>query len=72
MTSHYKHQDLTKQHVLNLLQHYKSLIPKTDKYYFNDGREAELVHLEGTIPVPYKGQTYNIPLCLILLDAYPH
>ena len=54
----YRHPDLTKRDVLALLHHYKGLTPKLDKFMFNDGRERELLHLVGTIPVPYKGQTH--------------
>jgi len=39
---------------------------------FNDGRERELLFLVGTIPVPYKGQNYNIPISIILLDTHPY
>merc|ERR1711936_1110953 len=64
--------DLTKRDVLALLHHYKGLTPKPDKFMFNDGRERDLLHLQGTIPVPYKGQTYNIPISLWLLDTHPY
>lgn len=30
------------------------------------------MNLTGTIPVPYKGNIYNIPICLWLLDTYPY
>ena len=68
----YRHPDLTKRDVMGLLHHYKGLTPKSDKFIFNDGRERELLHLVGTIPVPYKGQTYNIPISLTLLDTHPY
>ena len=68
----YRHPDLTKRDVLALLHHYKGLTPKLDKFMFNDGRERELLHLVGTIPVPYKGQTYNIPISVTLLDTHPY
>jgi len=68
----YRHPDLTKRDVLALLHHYKGLTPKPDKFMFNDGRERDLLHLQGTIPVPYKGQTYNIPISLWLLDTHPY
>ncbi|KAM9605269.1 tumor susceptibility gene 101 protein isoform 3-T3 [Morphnus guianensis] len=42
-----------------------------DSYVFNDGSSRELMSLSGTIPVPYRGNTYNIPICLWLLDTYP-
>ncbi|XP_074921213.1 tumor susceptibility gene 101 protein isoform X5 [Chelonoidis abingdonii] len=38
---------------------------------FNDGSSRDLMSLTGTIPVPYRGNTYNIPICLWLLDTYP-
>jgi len=68
----YRHPDLTKKDVLTLLHHYKGLAPKGEKFIFNDGRERELLHLVGTIPVPYKGQNYNIPISLTLLDTHPY
>jgi len=68
----YRHPDLTKRDVLGLLHHYKGLTPKGEKFIFNDGRERELLHLVGTIPVPYKGQTYNIPISVTLLDTHPY
>jgi len=70
--STYRHPDQTKRDVQSLLHHYKGLTPKPDKFMFNDGRERELLHLQGTIPVPYKGQTYNIPISLWLLDTHPY
>ena len=69
----YRHPDLTKRDVLALLHHYKGLTPKPDKFMFNDGRERELLHLQGTIPVPYKGNIkYQVRwshLALWQLDA---
>ena len=50
----YRHPALTKRDVMALLHHYKSLTPKGEKFIFNDGRERELLHLIGTISVPYK------------------
>lgn len=68
----YRHPDLTKKDVQTLLHHYKGLAPKGEKFIFNDGRERELLHLVGTIPVPYKGQSYNIPISITLLDTHPY
>ncbi|KAH9379780.1 hypothetical protein HPB48_022229 [Haemaphysalis longicornis] len=39
---------------------------------FNDGMKKELFCLDGTIPVNYKGSTYNIPVCIWLLDTHPY
>lgn len=38
---------------------------------FNDGSRMELVNLNGTIPVRYRGSVYNIPICIWLIDTHP-
>lgn len=38
---------------------------------FNDGSTKMLLNLHGTIPVKYKGNTYNIPICIWLMDTHP-
>ncbi|XP_060771076.1 tumor susceptibility gene 101 protein-like isoform X2 [Neoarius graeffei] len=43
-----------------------------DSYVFNDGSTRELMSLTGTVPVSYRGNIYNIPVCLWLLDTYPY
>jgi len=68
----YRHPDLTKRDVLSLLHHYRGLIPKQDKFIFNDGVQRDLINIYGTIPVPYKGQNYNIPISLWLMDTHPY
>jgi len=68
----YRHPDLTKRQVATLLHHYKGLSPKKDRFTFNDGQDRELVNIQGTIPVPYRGQNYNIPVSLYLLDTHPY
>ena len=50
----YRHPDTTKRDVMALLHHYKGLTPKGEKFIFNDGIGRDLLHLIGTIPVPYK------------------
>lgn len=39
---------------------------------FNDGSSKELVNLQGTIPVIYKGTTYHIPVCIWIVDTHPN
>ncbi|NXI48441.1 TS101 protein, partial [Galbula dea] len=67
----YKYRDLTVQETTSVITQYKDLKPVMDSYVFNDGSSRELMSLSGTIPVPYRGNTYNIPICLWLLDTYP-
>ncbi|XP_064019338.1 tumor susceptibility gene 101 protein isoform X3 [Pogoniulus pusillus] len=71
MLAKYKYRDLTVQETNSVISQYKDLKPVMDSYVFNDGSSRELMSLTGTIPVPYRGNTYNIPVCLWLLDTYP-
>ncbi|KAM4017374.1 tumor susceptibility gene 101 protein-like [Anomaloglossus baeobatrachus] len=70
--SKYKYRDLSVPEIMNVIGIYRDLRVLPDHYVFNDGTTRELVTLSGTIPVPYKGNTYNIPICLWLLDSYPY
>ncbi|KAK7170137.1 hypothetical protein R3I94_000392 [Phoxinus phoxinus] len=67
----YKYRDLTARE-LNVTSHYKDLKPVLDNYVFNDGSTKELLSLTGTVPVNYRGNVYNIPICLWFLDTYPY
>nr|XP_056707609.1 tumor susceptibility gene 101 protein isoform X3 [Euleptes europaea] len=71
MLGKYKYRDLTVQETVSVITQYKDLKPVMDGYVFNDGSSRELMSLTGTIPVIYRGSTYNIPICLWLLDTYP-
>ncbi|XP_064490232.1 tumor susceptibility gene 101 protein-like [Ornithodoros turicata] len=67
---HYPEQ--AKKDISNALQHYRGLSPKSAPFVFNDGTKKELFCLDGTIPVTYKGSTYNIPVCVWLLETHPY
>jgi len=64
--------EAAKQDILNALSEFCDLYPAKDSYVFNDGSCRQVVTLTGTVPINYKGNTYNIPLCLYLLDTYPY
>ncbi|XP_036440216.1 tumor susceptibility gene 101 protein [Colossoma macropomum] len=68
----YKYRDLTVREILNVTTSYKDLKPVMDNYVFNDGSSRELMSLSGTVPVNYRGNVYNIPICLWMLDTYPY
>ncbi|KAK2158995.1 hypothetical protein NP493_1748g00001 [Ridgeia piscesae] len=68
----YQHPDIAKRDILNVFNSYKDLRPVLDTFVFNDGTRKELLCLDGTVPVPYKGNTYNIPICLWLMDTHPY
>ena len=51
------------EHQINQLLHQiNSLNPTVDNYVYNNGAEAALFKLYGTIPIIYRGQQYNIPV----------
>lgn len=68
----YHYADQAKKDISNALQHYRNLSPTSAQFVFNDGMKKELFCLDGTIPVNYKGSTYNIPVCIWLLDTHPY
>ncbi|XP_031267586.1 protein ELC-like [Pistacia vera] len=62
---------LIRQHLLALISTYPSLDPKTATFTHNDGRSVNLLQAEGTIPMPFQGVTYNIPVIIWLMESYP-
>lgn len=72
LLKYYKYRDLTARDITNVTNLYKDLKPVMDNYVFNDGSTKELLSLTGTVPVNYRGNVYNIPVCLWLLDTYPY
>jgi ESCRT-I complex subunit TSG101 len=64
MLKQYKYRDLTVREITNVISQYKDLKPVMDSYVFNDGSTRTLVSLTGTVPVSYRGNIYNIPVCL--------
>ncbi|XP_038211266.1 tumor susceptibility gene 101 protein [Zerene cesonia] len=69
--SKYKYRDYTSKEVSSLLHLYRSLTFRLEAFVFNNGARKDLLNLEGTIPVNYKGAYYNIPVCIWLMDTHP-
>ncbi|XP_066465625.1 ubiquitin-conjugating enzyme E2 variant 3 isoform X2 [Tiliqua scincoides] len=40
-------------------------------YTFKDGSQKDLLNISGTVPVKFQGNSYNIPICLWILDSHP-
>lgn len=68
----YQNSDITKKHIVSVLNLYKGLVFDIEPFVFNDGSRKELLNLQGTIPVVYKGTCYNIPICIWLMDTHPN
>ncbi|ETN16270.1 hypothetical protein PPTG_06448 [Phytophthora nicotianae INRA-310] len=57
--------------VYNLLGQIPSLQPNCGTFAHNDGTTSTLLNLEGTIPIFYRGNQYNIPVEFWVVEAYP-
>lgn len=68
----YQNPDTTRNHIVNVLNLYKGLRYKVEPFVFNSGSQKELCTLQGTIPISYKGSSYNIPICIWLMDTHPY
>ncbi|XP_076812033.1 tumor susceptibility gene 101 protein-like [Clavelina lepadiformis] len=71
MKGKYSQLEVAKQDARNAMKHYKDLRPNVDNFMYNNGTSKSLMSLTGTIPVNYKGTTYNIPIAIWLQEAHP-
>ena len=67
-----KFKDLSKAQIVNLLNKYKELQPKAEKYVDEVGEYRDLCSISGTIPVEYRGKHYNIPVEMYLPEDFPY
>lgn len=70
--SKYKYPNEARIDIMKTLAQYKDLRPSLDPFVFNNGVSKKLVQLEGTIPVTYKGNLYNIPISLWIQQEHPY
>lgn len=70
--SKYKHPNEARLEIIKTINQYRDLRPTFDPFVFNDGTQRELVQLEGTIPVTYKGNVYNIPISIWVMETHPY
>ena len=68
--ANYRNAASAKRDILNALTHYRGLVPKLEKFIFNDGRARDLICLRGTIPVTYRNASYNIPVGFWILVIF--
>ncbi|KAL1542166.1 protein ELC-like [Salvia divinorum] len=60
-----------RQHLMQLVEAYPSLHPKTAVFTHNDGRAVTLLQADGTVPISFHGAAYNIPVLIWLAEPYP-
>lgn len=61
-----------KQDVFYLFQQIQTLAPKYGTLVVDNGKKSNLLNLTGTIPMWFKGQKYNIPMQIWIVEMYPH
>ncbi|XP_066439721.1 ubiquitin-conjugating enzyme E2 variant 3 [Eleutherodactylus coqui] len=67
----YKFRDLTIEELKDVHRAFPNFLYSMDTYTFKDGSQKDLLNLSGTIPMKFQGTSYNIPVCLWLLDSHP-
>nr|CUU97464.1 hypothetical transcript [Hymenolepis microstoma] len=68
----YRHRDAAKSDIEKALQAFHSLRLKIQDYTSDNGQTSRLACLDGTIPVVYEGNTYNIPLAVYFIHQHPY
>ncbi|OAA79848.1 tumor susceptibility protein [Akanthomyces lecanii RCEF 1005] len=71
LTSEYQDVNRCYDGIARVLSSYPTLSPRTDVYTSPDGASALLVHLSGTLPVNFRGNTYRFPLSIWIPHRYP-
>lgn len=71
LTSEYHDVNRVYNETAQVLSQYPSLAPKTDVYTYENGTSVLLLNLSGTVPVTFRGATYNFPISLWIPHAYP-
>lgn len=67
-----QHPQMVQQHLKHCTMQFKDLTPKVSNYVYDNGQEYKMICLGGTIPMPYKGATYNIPVNIWMHQDYPN
>ncbi|KAJ3139403.1 hypothetical protein HK101_003647 [Irineochytrium annulatum] len=67
----YQNADRTYRDVEAALLAYNGIIPKMDTFTHDNGRSEVLLCLHGTVPISFKGVTYNIPVAVWVPQGYP-
>jgi len=69
----YHYRNDAKRDILNAIRAYEDLHPEESQFVSDEtGIQTTILCLVGTIPVSYKGSSYNIPILIQLLHGHPH
>ncbi|OZJ04039.1 hypothetical protein BZG36_03579 [Bifiguratus adelaidae] len=67
----YRDPERTFRDVDAVLQMYANLKPKMDNYTYDNGHTQLLLCLQGTVPITYRKNPYNIPMAFWIPSDYP-
>ncbi|XP_065055631.1 tumor susceptibility gene 101 protein-like [Rhopilema esculentum] len=67
----YPYKQAAIEDISRALKSFSDLTPKVERFEYGSVRVSDLICCNGTIPVRYKGNVYNIPLKLWILEAHP-
>ena len=67
----YQDRRRVKEDVFLLINTYPCLHFKRGNLVYNDGNEAQVVLISGTLPIFYQGKQYNIPADIFVMEQYP-
>jgi ESCRT-I complex subunit TSG101 len=68
----YTYVQRVKQDVNYLVQSHQTLTPKLGTLTLDNGKRSNLLNLNGTVPMWYRNQQYNIPVQIWIVEMYPH
>ncbi|XP_065188533.1 uncharacterized protein LOC135819285 isoform X1 [Sycon ciliatum] len=68
----YVHKELVKKDIIAVVRRFAQLRVSRGEFYEPSGICRDLLKLQGTIPVQYRGSMYNIPVCLWLDHQHPY
>ncbi|KAF2643723.1 UEV-domain-containing protein [Massarina eburnea CBS 473.64] len=71
LPSEYADVNRTYHDVAETLSNYSSLSPRTKVYTYENGVSALLLHIDGTVPVTFREQTYGFPISIWMPHNYP-
>jgi len=67
-----KYMESAKKDITTALRNFPDLSADCEMFSFPNGLKQMAFRLKGTIPVMYKGVSYNIPIALYLWDTHPY
>ncbi|KAI8836826.1 ubiquitin E2 variant, partial [Chytridium lagenaria] len=67
----YQNSERTFRDAEAVLLAFNGIIPKMDTFTYDNGTSAVLLCLHGTIPITFRGGTYNIPIACWIPFSYP-